>query len=157
LTAYLASQQRFDPKNPNSVFVNQKFLTLGVPLPILPFTLPVAANFQYAYAQQGNLTIEQQLWHNYKFSVSYTYTHGSHLNRPRDIDSTNPLLLVNNFRNALAAGQTQFSNPLTVTAPAIPVGATASTCGIMVIAPNALGKLTGFRGNSSSRSGRTWK
>src|SRR5207245_3767834 len=100
----LTNHQRFAPKHPNSVFVNQKFLTLGIPIPILPFTLAVNKNFVYGYAQQGNLTIEQQVGKDYKLGVSYTYTHGSHLNRPRDINSTDPLRLATNFRNALAAG-----------------------------------------------------
>src|SRR2546422_10795055 len=85
--------------------------------PILPFTLAVNKNFVYGYAQQGNLTIEQQVGKDYKLGVSYTYTHGSHLNRPRDINSTDPLRLATNFRNALAAGLS-FSSPLTVAAPA---------------------------------------
>ena len=33
---YLPNQQRFDPLNPNSLFANQKYLTAGLPLPILP-------------------------------------------------------------------------------------------------------------------------
>jgi hypothetical protein len=149
LACYLANQQRFDPKPgpgnptcPDSLFVNQNFLTRGFPLPILPFTLAVNKNFVYAYSQQGNLTIEQQLAKDFKFSVGYTYTHGSHLNRPRDINSTNPLLLATNFRNALAAGLTP-ANPLTVAAP--PPGYTppAGFCGVTLIAPLVLGQLTG--------------
>ena len=58
---YEPNQQRFDPLNPNSLFANQNYLTAGVPLPILPFVLPVANNFQYGYAQQVNLTVERAL------------------------------------------------------------------------------------------------
>ena len=145
LTAYLANQQRFDPKNPNSVFVNQKFLTLRIPIPILPFTLAVNKNFVYGYAQQGNLTIEQQVGKDYKLGVSYTYTHGSHLNRPRDINSTDPLRLATNFRNALAAGLS-FSSPLTVAAPAANIGQVGGTCGVTVVAPRVLGTLSNCPG-----------
>ncbi|MBI3668292.1 MAG: TonB-dependent receptor [Acidobacteria bacterium] len=152
LTAFLASQQRFDPKNPNSVFVNQKFLTLGIPITILPFTLAVNKNFVYGYAQQGNLTIEQQLGHNYKFSVSYTYTHASHLNRPRDINATDPLRLATNFRNALAAGFNP-SSPLSVVAPAANVAA-GTSCGVTVVAPNALGVLSGCPGPLAGLNGQ---
>ncbi len=65
---YLPNQQRFDPKN-SPFFNNQNFLQAGFPVALLPFTLPIARDFQYAYAQQGNLTIERDLGHNYKFSV----------------------------------------------------------------------------------------
>ncbi len=151
LTAFLPSQQRFDPKNPNSVFANQKFLTLGVPVAILPFTLAVNKNFVYGYAQQGNLTIEQQLGHDYKFSVSYTYTHGSHLNRPRDINATDPLRLANNYRNALAVGCNPAS-PLTVVAP--PACTPVGPCSVTVVAPNALGVLSGCPGAFAGLNGQ---
>jgi len=137
--SYLPNQQRFDPKN-SPFFNNQNFLKTGLPVALLPFTLPIAGNFQYAYAQQGNLTIERQLGRDYKFSIGYSYTHGLHLNRPRNIDSTDPKLLAENLRNALAAGISG-NNPFGVVAPAANMGATSSTCGVNVIAPNALGVL----------------
>ena len=138
---YLPNEQRFDPKN-SPFFNNQNFLNAGFPLALLPFTLPIARNFQYAYAQQGNLTIERQLGHDYKFSIGYSYTHGLHLNRPRNIDSTDPKLLAQNLRNALAAGIPVSGNiPFAVVAPAATMGATSTTCGVNVIAPNALGVL----------------
>ena len=46
---YLAGRLRFN---------DQKFAGFG---PILPFTLPVAQDFEYAYANQVNLTIERQV------------------------------------------------------------------------------------------------
>jgi len=140
---YLPNEQRFDPKN-SPFFNNQNFLGTGFPVALLPFTLPIARDFQYAYAQQGNLTIERELGHDYKFSIGYSYTHGLHLNRPRNIDSTDPKLLAQNFRNALAAGiPVPGNNPFGVAAPAADMGATAGTCGVHVIAPSALGVLLG--------------
>lgn len=153
LTAYLSSQQRFDPKNPNSIFDNLRYVKSGIPLFILPFTLPVSRNFKYAYAQQGNLTVERAFGEHLTFDVSYSYTRGTHLNRPRDLNSTNPLLLDNNLRNALVAGLS-FSNPLTVAAPASNKAATASTCGITVIAPKALGALSGCPGPLAPLNGQ---
>jgi hypothetical protein len=136
---YLPNEQRFDPTN-SPFFNNQNFLSAGFPLALLPFTLPIARTFQYAYAQQGNLTLEHQLGRDYKFSLSYSYTRGLHLNRPRNIDSTDPKLLAQNLRNALAAGISG-SNPFGVVAPASNIAATSSTCGVNVIAPQALGVL----------------
>ena len=145
--SYLPNEQRFDPKN-SPFFNNQNFLAAGFPVALLPFTLPIARDFQYAYAQQGNLTIERQLGHDYKFSIGYTYTHGLHLNRPRNIDPTDPKLLALNLRNALAAGMS-VSNPFAVAAPAASFAAGTNgpgTCGVTVIAPQALGTLTGCPG-----------
>jgi hypothetical protein len=150
---YIPSQQRFDPKLSNSIFANQNFLTAGFPLPILPFTLAVASNFQYGLAQQGNLTVERQLWRDYKFSVSYTYTHAVHLNRPRNINVPDPTTMIKNFRNALAGGLTAGS-PFTVAVPGASTAATANACGIAVLAPLALGALNGCPASLASLNGQ---
>jgi hypothetical protein len=139
---YLPNQQRFDPKFDNSIFTNQNFIAAGFPIPILPFTLPVDRDFRYGYAQQANLTIEQRIGRDYKVSAGYTYTRGIKLNRPRNINTSNPVLLTRNFRNAAAAGL-RFSSPVTVVAPSANIAPTASTCGVAVVAPNALGALFG--------------
>jgi len=142
---YLPSQQRFNPLLPNSLFANQNYLTAGFPLPIAPFTLPVAANFKYGYAQQGNLTVERELTKTWKISVGYQYTRGIHLNRPVDLNSTNPVLLANNLLNADAAGL-GFTSPVTVVAPSatfLPGTNGPNTCGVNVIAPQTLGVLFG--------------
>ena len=115
---YLPSQQRFDPLASGSLFANQNYLTAGFPLPILPFTLPIAANFKYGYAEQGNLTIEREIAGSWKFSVGYQYTRGLHLHRPVDINSTNPQLIAINDANAIATGLAAPSDsPLTVAVP----------------------------------------
>lgn len=115
----LVNGQRFDPRLANSVFVNQNFCPqvtpdpdparvcnfgTSVPLAILPFTLPVARDFVYAYAQQWNLTIERELAHDFAFSISYQGVKGSHLSRPRNINASDPFLLTRNFLSAQNAG-----------------------------------------------------
>jgi hypothetical protein len=142
---YLPNQQRFDPFFPNSLFANQNYLTAGFPLPILPFVLPVSKNFQFGYAQQGNLTIERQIAGSWKISVGYQYTRGLHLYRPVDINSTNPQLLTQNLANAGAAGL-GFTSPVTVVAPSSTVAPGATTCGVGVVAPAVLGQLFGCPG-----------
>ena len=118
---YQPDQQRFDPLNPNSIFANQAYLSQGVPLPILPFVLPVAKNFQYGYAQQANLTIERALGGTWKLSVGYQWAQGSHLNRPVDVNSTNPVLLTQNEAVAEAIGlQAPGGYPLGVVVPSSP-------------------------------------
>jgi hypothetical protein len=121
---YLPNQQRFDPFAAGSLFANQNYLTAGLPLPILPFTLPLAKNFKYGYAEQANLTIERELAGSWKFSLGYQWTRGLHLNRPQDINSTDPKLLAQNAFNAAASGLS-VSNPLTVV---VPSNAAAFSC-----------------------------
>lgn len=151
--AYKPDQQRFDPFAPNSLFANQNYLAAGFPLPILPFTLPVDKNFKYGYAQQANLTIEHQLAGNWKVSAGYQWTRGIHLNRPNDINSTDPALLTQNEANAEASGiSPRGGYPLSVVVPTgngmpntcLPTSATTS---VFLIAPGALG--LGFGGNNT--------
>src|SRR6266436_4880385 len=107
---YQPNQQRFDPFAAGSLFANQNYLNAGFPLGVLPFTLPVGKNFVYGYAQQANLTIERQISESWKFSLGYQWTRGLHLNRPQDVNSTDPKLLTQNFANCLAAGITTCSS-----------------------------------------------
>ena len=138
---YLPGQQRFDPLATGSLFADQSYLTAGFPLPILPFTLPLGKNFVYGYARQANLTIEREIAGSWKFSVGARSTRGLHLNRPQDVNSTDPHLLAQNAFNAAASGLS-VGNPLTVV---VPSGApnscvNTSTGSILLIAPGALGQ-----------------
>jgi hypothetical protein len=141
---YLANQQRFNPLAANSLFANQNYLTAGFPLPILPFTLPVASDYKYGYAQQANLTIERQITRSWKFSVGYQYTRGIHLNRPVDVNSTDPQLLAQNAFNAGIAGLS-VSNPVTVAVPATTTS-NPGFCTLNVIQPSVLGILSNCPG-----------
>jgi hypothetical protein len=118
---YNPNQQRFDPLAPGSIFANQNYLTAGFPLSILPFTLPVDKNFKYGYAQQINLTVERQIAGSWRLSAGYQYAHGIHLNRPVDINSTDPVLLTSNLANADAVGL-GFTDPRFVAVPTTPNG-----------------------------------
>ena len=128
---YDAAHQRFNFFQPNSLFTGQRYLAFplapaagppfgaGYPLTVLPFTIPVQKNFKFGYAQQANLTIEREITKDWKISAGYNYTHGVHLDRTRNINVTNPALLVSNDSNAVAAGLvTTGTNPLTVVVPA---------------------------------------
>ena len=150
---YLPNQQRFNPLASGSIFANQNYLAAGFPLPILPFTLPVVSNFKFGYAEQSNLTIERVLGGTWKMSAGYQWTRGIHLNRPVDVNSTNPVLLTNNLLNADAAGL-GFTNPLTVVAPASNISPSSTTCGVTVIAPGALGVLGGCPAPAANLNGK---
>jgi carboxypeptidase family protein len=116
---YLPNQQRFDPLASGSLFANQAYLQAGFPLPILPFTLPLSRNFVYSYAQQANLTLEREIAGSWKFSLGYQWTRGLHLNRPVDINSTDPRLLAQNAASAAATGLS-VTDPRTLAIPSTP-------------------------------------
>ena len=139
---YQPSQQRFNPLAPGSIFANQNYLAVGFPLPILPFTLPVVKNFTYGYAQQANLTIQRVISGTWTISAGYQWTRGIHLYRPIDVNSTDPVLLTNNMLNAGAAGL-DVSSPLTIVVPNSSTPGSATACALNVIAPGALGVLSG--------------
>ncbi len=79
---YMGSQQRYNVLAP--AFQDQN--TALALSPILSQTLPVAGDFQYDYTQQGTFGIERQFDEKVSFSADYTYTHGLHLLRPRNIN-----------------------------------------------------------------------
>jgi hypothetical protein len=153
---YIASQQRFNAKSPTSVFINENYITAGFATPILPFTLPVSKDFQYGYATQANLSIERNLGHDFKVSASFLYSKGTHLYRPRNVNTSNPLLLDNNLRNAAAAG-IPGSNPVLVQAPNGNILPTGTTCGVSVgapLVPSVLGVLFGCPGALAPLNGQ---
>jgi hypothetical protein len=102
---YLPAEQRFNPApNAPSVFVNQNYLTPpGVPLIMQPFGFPVARNFQYAYANQANLTIEHEFGRNFSLGLEYNFNGGHHLYRPINYNAARPDLLTLNYNRAIAA------------------------------------------------------
>ena len=154
--AYQPAQQRFDPFAPNSLFANQNYLNVGFPLSILPFTLPVAKNFVFAYAQQANLTVEREIAGSWKISLGYQWTRGLHLNRAQDLNSTNPQLLTQNYANCLAAElSTCSTTPLGTSVPTSGKAPTATTCGYGPVpgAAGVLGVLGGCPANLSSFNG----
>jgi hypothetical protein len=150
---YLANQQRFDPLASGSLFANQNYLAAGFPLPILPFVLPVAKNFQFGVAQQGNLTIERQISESWKISVGYQYTKGQHLNRPVDVNSTDPQLITQNYADCVASGLTTCSStPVGISVPAGQV-TTANGCTFTPTIPSLVGTLSGCPGPLAGLNG----
>ena len=96
--------QRFDPCFPNSLFLNQNYLADGLPLISQPFGYPQGAGFVYAYSQQANLSIEQDLGHGFALNLAYNFNGGRHLNRPINANAARGDLLTENWQAAVAAG-----------------------------------------------------
>jgi Carboxypeptidase regulatory-like domain/TonB dependent receptor len=138
-----ANPQIFNATFPNSVFNQQRFLTVkgytpggGYPLPLLPFTIPVQKNFQYALAQQANLTIEREITKDWKVSVGYNFTHGTHLDHTVNINVTKPELLMANDSNAVQSGLVSIgASPLGISVPGTP-GCNATPGGGSVLVPS---------------------
>ena len=87
---YQNGYQRFNPDT---------FTGFG---PILPFTLHVAKDFQYPYALQGNLGIEQMIGKDMAFTANYITVNARHLAHPQDVNIVNSQALVDNFRRFTA-------------------------------------------------------
>jgi hypothetical protein len=64
-------------------------------------------------AHSGCLERGEQWRNDYKIAATYSYTHGLQLNRSRNINVANPILLTTDFRIALALGLAP-SPPLSV-------------------------------------------
>jgi len=75
-------------------FNDQTFPGFG---PVLPFTLHVQKNFEYAYATQGNFTVERELTKDMTISGSYIYVGARHLPHPLDINAPRTELQIQNF------------------------------------------------------------
>jgi hypothetical protein len=111
-------------------FNDQTFVGFG---PLFPFTLGVAKNFEYAYANQANLTIEHELTKNMSVSAGWIFVGAHHLPHPEDINAPRADLLIENFRrfagvNPPSSGAAEFF--------ALP---TASVPGFTVIIPGLVG------------------
>jgi Carboxypeptidase regulatory-like domain/TonB dependent receptor len=101
---YQGSQQRFNSFLSNSLFINQGYITNGVPLVSQPFGYPQAKNFLYAYSQQANLTVERDLGGGFALSLAYNWNGGRRLNRPINANTARGDLLTENWQAAVATG-----------------------------------------------------
>jgi hypothetical protein len=145
---YLPSQQRFDPNNASSLFVNQSFLAAGFPLAILPSGLPADVNYHTPYVEQTSFGIERDLGHSLFLNVAYNLTGGRHLNRPVNVNPVNPALLTANWRAAVAAVNAGTAQPGTASATSSPLTVATATgvnpCGIGPAGPYVTPPLLNF-------------
>ncbi|HKQ99075.1 MAG TPA: TonB-dependent receptor [Pyrinomonadaceae bacterium] len=80
-------------------FNDQTFVGFG---PIFPFTLAVGKDFEYAYANQANVSFERQIGKNLSFSASWIFVGAHHLPHPQDVNAPRTDLLAENFRRFAA-------------------------------------------------------
>jgi hypothetical protein len=105
-------------------FNDQAFSGFGA---VLPFTLPVSKDFEYASATQANLSIERQLTRNMSLSASYIYVGAHHLPHPTDLNTPNTALQIENFRRFAGAAfpVSQITQTLAAAGVSIPSGTSA--------------------------------
>jgi hypothetical protein len=119
--------QRFDPAN---------FTGFG---PILPFTLHVAKDFQYPYAIQGNLGIEQMIGKDMAFSASYITVNARHLAHPQDVNIVQSDLLVENFRRFAGRAPTSLAEAAFFSLPQVCNASNPCPPGFTVVVPGFVG------------------
>ena len=98
-------------QNGRQRFNDQTFSGFG---PVLPFTLHVNKDFEYAYANQGNFTVEQQIGKNMSLSASYLFVGAHHLPHPLDVNAPRTDLQIANYVRCFGTQPTNITAVLTV-------------------------------------------
>jgi hypothetical protein len=100
--SYQFGRQRFD---------DQTFPGFGA---VLPFSLPIAKDFEYAYATQANFTVERQLTNDMALSVGYIFVGARHLPHPTDLNTPNVANQIENYRRCFGVLPTNTQDVSTV-------------------------------------------
>ena len=95
-------------------FNDQTFPGFG---PVLPFTLHVQKDFEYAYANQANFTIERQLSKDMTLAGSYIFVGAHHLPHPLDINAPRTDLQIQNFFRFAGRNPVTLDEPLAFSIP----------------------------------------
>jgi hypothetical protein len=117
-------------------FNDQTFVGFG---PILPFTLAVGKDFEYAYANQANFTVERQITKDTSVSASYIFVGAHHLPHPRDVNAPRTDQLIENFRRFAGRNPASNAEALFFTLPTACPGAGCPP-GFTVIIPGLVGR-----------------
>jgi hypothetical protein len=125
---YQAGRQRFN---------DQTFPGFGT---ILPFTLFVDKNFEYAYADQANFTVERQISKDMSLSASYLFVGAHHLPHPRDINLMRNDLLIENFRRFFGGPPPDPTSAQFFSLPQVCNATNPCPAGYTVVIPGILGR-----------------
>lgn len=112
-------------QNGRQRFNDQTFPGFGS---LLPFTLAIDKNFEYASAVQGNFTVERQLTKDMSLSASYIYVGAHHLPLPIDVNIVRQDKLVQNFARFANRGPNGFGEAV-LASGAFPTSGAGSTPG----------------------------
>lgn len=95
-------------------FNDQTFPGFG---PVLPFTLHVQKDFEYAYANQGNFTIEREITKDMTVTGSYIFVGAHHLPHPLDVNAPRTDLQIQNFRRLSGRNPTNTTEAVAFSIP----------------------------------------
>ncbi|HUS18842.1 MAG TPA: TonB-dependent receptor [Terriglobales bacterium] len=125
-------------------FNDQTFPGFG---PVLPFTLHVAKDFEYAYAHQASASFEHSFTDDVSLSVGYLMVGTRHLPRPIDVNAPQMDLLVQNFQRFAGRAPTNTTEAQSITMPGAPgfVAPAGQTYTIVVPGFIAVNNNTGLR------------
>jgi hypothetical protein len=139
-TDYQFGRQRFN---------DQTFPGFG---PFLPFSLPVTTDFEYAYANQANVTLERKLTENMALSASWLFVGAHHLPHPTNLNQANNPALIENFRRCTGGLPTNTTAVLTLN-PATCSNIVAQPIPGLVVVTNRGGVVQPFVANLFRPSG----
>ncbi len=123
-------------------FNDQTFTGFGA---VLPFTLPIAKDFQYASATQANLSFERQLTKNMALSASYIYVGAHHLPHPTDLNTPNSALQIQNFQRFFGGALPTTTQAAVAFSIATTAPGTMTGVGCFVVIPGMVASCPGGR------------
>ena len=95
-------------------FNDQTFPGFG---PVLPFTLHVQKDFEDAYANQGNFTVEREITKDMTVTGSYIFVGAHHLPHPLDVNAPRTDLQIQNFRRLSGRNPTNTTEAVAFSIP----------------------------------------
>jgi len=113
-------------------FNDQTFTGFGA---VLPFSLPVSKNFQYASAIQANLSIERQITKDMSIAATYIYVDARHLPHPTDLNTPNTALQIQNFQRFFGGALPTTTQQAVAFSIATTAPGTATGVGCAVVIP----------------------
>ncbi len=123
-------------------FNDQTFTGFGA---VLPFTLPIAKDFQYASATQANFSLERQLTKDMSMSVSYIYVGAHHLPHPTDLNTPNSALQIQNFQRFFGGALPTSTQAAVAFSIATTAPGTMTGVGCFVVIPGIVASCPGGR------------
>jgi hypothetical protein len=118
-------------------FNDQTFPGFG---PVLPFTLPIAKNFQYSYANQASFSVEHEFTRSLSVSMGYVFVGNRHLPRPIDVNAPDTNLLIQNFTNFAGRAPTNTTEAQAFSLPTVSSAAFTVVIPGLVVVNNLNGK-----------------
>ncbi len=113
-------------------FNDQTYTGFGA---VLPFSLPIAKNFEYASATQANFSVERQLTKDMSLSATYIYVGAHHLPHPTDLNTPNTSLQIQNYQRYNGGASPTSTQQVATVSIASTAPGTATGVGCVVVIP----------------------